>query len=69
MESIFSRYLGKRVKACFLDDGRTKVVFGILNEVNSNYIVVDTVIIGLGTNFISCIPQDQNSLEGNNATK
>jgi hypothetical protein len=60
METVFSKLIGKQVKALFLDDGKTKVVMGILNEVTENYIVVEDVIIGLGSNFISCIPQENN---------
>jgi hypothetical protein len=61
METVFSKFIGQKVKACFSDEGRTKVVYGILNEVHENYIVIDSVIIGLGTNFISCIPQEVNN--------
>lgn len=51
--------IGSKVKVLFLDEGRTKVVFGTLNEVNDTYIVVDDVMIGLGANFISCLPQNR----------
>jgi len=47
--------LGQEVKALFSDEGKTKVVRGILTEVNEKYIVVNNVVIGLGDNFISCI--------------
>ena len=57
MENYFSKLINTRVKVLFLDNGRTKVVEGILNEVKENYIIVDSVVIGLGSNFISCIPQ------------
>ena len=57
----FKNLLGKQVKTLFLDNGKTKVIIGVLYEVNSNYIMVNDVVIGLGSNFISCIP-----LEGNN---
>jgi len=53
----FKDLLGKQVKALFLDDGKTKVIIGILYEVNENYIIVNDVVIGLGSSFISCIPQ------------
>jgi ribosome maturation factor RimP len=60
-EDHFSKILGRQVKVVFVDDGRTKVVTGILNVANSNLVMVDDVIIGLGPGFISCIP-----VEGNN---
>jgi len=55
----FDKLLGSPVKVLYVDDGKTKAVIGILNEVNldNNYIVVKDVIIGLGPNFISCIPR------------
>lgn len=58
----FSKFLNKRVKALYLDNGETRVVKGILQEVNEQYIIVNDILIGLGQNFISCIPQ-----EGGNA--
>ena len=58
METIFTKLLNKQVKVLFLDNGRTKVVEGILNEIKENYIIVDSVVIGLGSNFISCLPQE-----------
>ena len=57
MENYFSKLIGSRVKVLYRDEDRTKVIYGILNEANNTYIVVDTVIIGLGSNFISCKPQ------------
>lgn len=54
----FYEYLNKRVKALYLDNGETRVVKGILKEVNTTYIIVDTVMIGLGSSFISCILQE-----------
>lgn len=54
----FSSFLNKKVKALYLDNGETRVIKGILKEVNTAYIVVDTVVIGLGSNFISCILQE-----------
>lgn len=56
-EELFSKLLGKQVKVVFIDDGRTKVVTGILNAVNANFVMVDDAIIGLGHNFISCMPK------------
>ena len=54
----FEHFLNKRVKALYLDNGETRVVKGILKEVKQSYIVVDTVMIGLGSSFISCILQE-----------
>lgn len=54
----FSSFLNKKVKALYLDNNETRVIKGILKEVNTTYIVVDTVVIGLGSNFISCILQE-----------
>ena len=58
----FENLLGSLVKVLYVDDGKTKAVIGVLNEVNldSNYIVVKDVIIGLGSNFISCFPRGGN---------
>jgi len=56
----FSKLIGKKVKVLFLDNSRTKVISGILTQVSDTYIVVDSVAVGLGTNFISCIPQEGN---------
>lgn len=58
-EDHFSKLLGRRVKVVFVDDGRTKVVTGILNVANLNLMMVDEVIIGLGSGFISCIPVER----------
>jgi len=58
--NTFSKYLGKRVKAVFKDQDKTKVVIGTLNEVHDKYLIVDEVMVGLGDNFIFCIPQEGN---------
>lgn len=58
-EELFSKLLGRRVKVVFVDDGRTKVITGTLNFVNSNVIMVDDAIVGLGSGFISCIPREE----------
>lgn len=50
--------VGKPVKVLYSDEGETRVVRGLLDGVNDNYIIVDGVVIGLGRNFISCIPKD-----------
>jgi len=60
-KNFFYSLLGKRVKIKYLDEGNTCIVKGTLNEINDSFIVVDTVIIGLGSNFISCIPQGENN--------
>lgn len=60
LDEVFSNLLGRRVKVVFVDDGRTKVVTGTLNFVNTNFIMVDDAIIGLGSGFISCIPREEN---------
>ena len=57
-KNYFTKLLGTRVKALYVDNGTTKIVIGILQEVTTNYIVVNDVIIGLGSNFISCIPKE-----------
>ena len=57
-KNYFTKLLGTKVKALYVDNGTTKIVIGILQEVTSNYIVVNDVIIGLGSNFISCIPKE-----------
>ena len=53
----FNSLLGKYVKVKYLDENTTCIVKGILNGVNDSYIIVNDVVIGLGSNFISCIPQ------------
>ncbi len=65
----FSELLNKRVKALYLDNGETRVVKGFLEEANDAYIVVNGVVIGLGSNFISCIPQEGNNDRNNNYWK
>jgi len=55
MESL-QNLIGKKVKVVFIDAGVTKVVRGTLKEVGSSYLIVDNAIIGLGHNFISCLP-------------
>ena len=57
-KNYFSGLIGKRVKALYTDDNETKVVKGILEDATDNFIVVNGVVIGLGKNFISCIPQE-----------
>ena len=59
--NYFTKLLGRSVKVLYTDDGKTKIVIGILNEANTNFIVVNDVIIGVGTNFISCIPREDNN--------
>ena len=54
----FNSLLGKYVKVKYLDENTTCIVKGILNGVNDSYIIVNDVVIGLGSNFISCIPQN-----------
>jgi uncharacterized protein (UPF0128 family) len=61
-KTFFNSLIGQRVKVRYLDDGSTHVVKGILQEVNDTYIVVDDVVIGLGSNFISCVKQKETML-------
>jgi len=56
--NYFTKLLGRSVKVLYTDDGKTKIVIGTLEEVQPTFIVVNDVIIGLGTNFISCIPRE-----------
>lgn len=66
----FLKLIGKRVKVKYLDDEKTCIVKGVLEEADESFITVrrphseQGVIIGLGKNFISCIPQ-----EGDNASR
>ena len=60
METNFSKLIGKKVKAVFKDGDKTKVVTGTLNNVNDKYLLIDEVFVGLGDNFIFCIPQEEN---------
>ena len=53
----FLKLVGKQVKVKYLDEGTTCIVRGILKEANDSFIVVNDVVIGLGKNFIICIPQ------------
>jgi len=57
-KTYFTKLLGTRVKVLYVDNGVTKIVTGTLQEANINYIVVNDVIVGLGSNFISCIPRE-----------
>lgn len=57
--NYFEELIGKKVKVLFLDNGNTKVIIGILKQVFETYIIVDSIAIGTGTNFISCIPQEK----------
>ncbi len=67
--SFLDKLLNTEVKVLYNDPGRcTHVVVGLLTEIDPErkYIVVNGVIIGLGDNFISCIPKNQRALpEGN----
>lgn len=58
-QTYFTKLLGRQVKVLYTDDGKTKIVTGVLQETNINYIVVNDVIIGLGSNFISCFPRER----------
>jgi len=58
MDKDFSDLIGKRVKAVFKDGDKTKVVIGILKDVTDKYLLIDNVFVGLGDNFIFCIPQE-----------
>jgi len=62
MENNFSDLIGKRVKAVFKDGDKNKVVVGILNEATNKYLLIDDAIIGLGDNFIFCVPQEGNNV-------
>ena len=55
---LLNQLKGSKVKVLFCDEGKTKVIKGVLREVGDTYIIVDSVIIGLGNSFISCIPQN-----------
>ncbi|HUS99687.1 MAG TPA: hypothetical protein VMY59_05125 [Candidatus Thermoplasmatota archaeon] len=65
--SFLDKLLNKEVKVLYSDPGRngTNVVVGYLTEIDPDrkYIVVNGVIIGLGDNFISCIPKNQTNLK------
>ncbi|GAH90935.1 unnamed protein product [marine sediment metagenome] len=52
----FLKLIGKRVKVKYLDEEKTCIVKGILTEANDSFITVNDVVIGLGKNFIICIP-------------
>ena len=57
--NFYSRLLGRKVKAVYVDDGNYKVVYGVLNEVHSNSLVIDEVMIGIGPHLISCKPVEE----------
>jgi len=61
MENNFSNLIGKKVKAVFKDGDKTKVVMGTLNDVTGKYLLIDDAFVGLGDNFIFCIPQEGNN--------
>ncbi len=56
--NYFTKLLGRSVKVLYTDNGKTKIVIGTLQNVDTNFIVVNDVAIGLGSNFISCIPRE-----------
>ena len=58
MGNAFLKLIGKRVKVKYLDEEKTCIVKGLLEEADDSFITVNGVIIGLGKNFISCIPQE-----------
>jgi len=62
--NYFFKLLKKRVKVLYRDEDRTHVMKGILREVDPDgkFIVVNDVVIGLGDNFISCIPQREGGI-------
>jgi len=58
MESTyFTTLIGQYVKVKYLDNGITCIIKGILQEANETFIVVEDVAVGLGPNFISCLPK------------
>jgi len=59
MGNNFSDLIGKRVKAVFKDGDKNKVVIGMLKEVTDRYLLIDDAFVGLGDNFIFCIPQEE----------
>jgi len=50
------RLVGKKVKALYSDEGMSKKVVGTVNVATERYLIVNDVVIGLGVNFIACIP-------------
>jgi len=57
----FLKLIGKQVKVKYLDEEKTYIVKGTLEEANDSFIVVNDIVIGLGKNFIICIPQDESN--------
>ena len=57
-KTSFLKLIGKQVKVKYLDEEKTYIVKGTLKEANDSFIVVNDIIIGLGKNFIICIPQE-----------
>jgi len=61
-KNIFKFLIGRQVKALYSDEGKSKKVIGLLKEVTDKYIIVNDVVVGLGDNFIACIPIKDSSL-------
>lgn len=62
-ENIVLRTLiGRNVKALYNDEGKSKKVVGTLKEVTNKYLIINDVVVGLGNNFIACIPVRNGSL-------
>jgi len=53
---VLKTLVGKQVKALYYDEGKSKKVVGTLNEANDRYLIINDVVVGLGINFIACIP-------------
>jgi len=54
--TVLKTLVGKQVKALYYDEGKSKKVVGTLNEANDRYLIINDVVVGLGINFIACIP-------------
>jgi hypothetical protein len=53
---ILKTLVGKQVKALYYDEGKSKKVVGTLKEATNQYLIINDVVVGLGVNFIACIP-------------
>lgn len=58
---LVNQLVGKRVKVLYNDEGKSKRIVGILKDATEKYLIVNDVIVGLGPNFIACIPSKEDN--------
>jgi len=64
--NLLKNLVGKWVKVLYNDEGKSKRVVGPLKEATDKYLIVNDVVVGLGTSFIACIPLKEENSNGSN---